>query len=200
MFRLTLAILTGLTLGIPHSFGEDLKISLARVPGLTYVSDPTALDGPLPNLLSLVDKYYEDGSFDMQSYPFNRSISNVIEKRADVHAPLIRVAGDQPLEFRYVDEALLTVTFVIYSKKDTPLTADSDFSRYRVDTWIGHAEFFDFEVNEVTSIQSGLDRVSNGRSDALIMGQDPVDKLLRSTGKYDNIHRAHYANLDSALR
>ena len=62
----------------------------------------------------------------------------------------------------------------------------------------GHARFFDFPINEVTSIGTGLRKLANKRSNAFIMAQDAVDKLITQF-EMNSLHREKYATWDSSM-
>lgn len=180
------------------SWAEDLTISMAEIPNLTYYDKDYSLAGDFPKLLSLLDEYYEDGALILNAYPFARSINNVVAGLADAHVPLIKADTKANLNFRHVDETLLDVTFVIYSHRDNPVSKYDDFTKLTVDTVIGHKQFFEFPVQEVIDFETGLKKVTNKRSDAFIMEQDAVDALIRSHS-YNSIHRAHFQTWPSTL-
>ena len=179
-------------------YAAELSVSLAEIPGLAAPDGNGGAEGTLPHLLRIVDEHYDGGDFSYQVFPFGRSIQNVATRKSDVHAPLIDTGAGSPPEFQYIDEPLLDVTFVVYSRKDSPLNADSDFTALRVETMIGHAHFFDFAVDEVASIELGLKKLAKGRTDAFIMEQDAVDGVIKAEGMID-LHRAKYAVWDSTL-
>lgn len=180
------------------AFASNISVSLAEIPGTVNKEAGGAASGNLPDLLALIDEYYLEGDFEYGVYPFGRSINNVTAGRADAHAPLINTgSGDAP-DFQYVREPIAQVTFVIYSNKSNPVTADADFSTLNVETMIGHAHFFGFPVSESASIESALKKVETGRVDAYIMAQDAVDGLIRAEG-FEAVHRAKYATWGSSL-
>ncbi len=193
-----LAAALGLICLVTPLQAANLTVSLAEIPGLAVSDGSGSAEGAMPRLLAIVDEYYEGGDFDFQVFPFGRSIQNVVTGKADVHAPLIDTGTGSPPDFQYISEPLLDVTFVIYSRRDAPLDASSDLSSLKVETMIGHSHFFDFAVDEVTSIEIGLKKLVNGRTDAFIMEQDAVDGLIKAQGMSD-LHRAKYAVWDSTL-
>ncbi|WP_420415433.1 hypothetical protein [Roseibium sp.] len=176
----------------------DVKISLAELPNLSIKTADNKADGPYPNLLKLIDEYYEGGSFEMEIFAFGRSLNNIQTGAADAHVPLIQTASGDGPNFQYVDEPLWNVTFVVYSRKDNPISRDADFSKLKVDTLIGHEHFFDFKVGEVTSIETGLKKLVNKRTDAFIKEQDIVDSMIKANG-YDTVHRALYEVWGSSM-
>lgn len=193
---------TALALGFMLLFGsaraEDISISLAELPVHSFYNDRNELVGGFPELIRIVDEYYPDGTITQAAFPFGRSINNVAVEKFDAHVPLIRAGKSDELTFQYVDEPLLDVTFVIYSHKDAPVRHGDDLSKLAIDTKSGHARFFDFPINEVTSIVTGLRKLANKRSNAFIMEQDAVDKLITQF-EMNSLHREKYATWDSSM-
>ncbi|WP_420415432.1 substrate-binding periplasmic protein [Roseibium sp.] len=193
-----LLLLICVFLGVGSATAEDLKISLAEIPHLSYYDKNHKLVGAFPVLLKLLDEHYAAGNFKLTAFPFGRSINNVIVGKADAHVPLINTGSDTEQPYQYVDEPLLTVTFVIYSHMDKPVSKTADLSQLSIDTVIGHQQFFNFPIGEVVDFQTGLKKVVNKRIDAFIMEQDAGDSLIRLNG-YNTLHRAHFRTWDSSI-
>lgn len=177
---------------------ETIRISLAELPNLSFYNEEHRLVGPFPKLIELLDEYHVDGDFDVKAYPFGRSLNNIVAGIADAHIPLINTGTNKSLPFQYVDEPLLTVTFVLYSHMDNPIKPTDDLRNLVLDTMTGHAEFFDFPINEVVDVETGLRKLINRRTDGFIMEQDAIDALIRQRS-YNTTHREHFRTWASSI-
>ena len=125
--------------------------------------------------------------------PFPRSLKETAAGRADFHLPFIDNGTlPAPEGLAYVKEVDFgEVFFVIYSQKANAFDATSVAGAKLVEAEPGHDAFFPFPVRETRCVSCSLDKILQGRLDALIVSEDLVDPLLRDA-KYKEIHRALY--------
>lgn len=125
--------------------------------------------------------------------PFARSLAETADGDADFHIPLIQSETSRPPPgLAYVEEVDFGwVDFVIYSRKDTPLSAANVASARAVETEPGHVDFFPFPAGTTYCVRCSLEKVVLGRIDALIVPSDIVDPLLTDP-RYKSIHRAYF--------
>lgn len=169
---------------------------------------PAGDHGMLVDLLRALDRVTHS-STKIVLRPFARSFIETAAGHADFHIPFIQNDGSPaPEGLVYVTEADFgEVQFVIYSRKLSPLNAETVARAKDVETESGHASFFPFPVTETHCVPCSLDKILLGRTDALIVSSDIVDPLLNKP-QYKAIHRAFYkaypvralvpANADSA--
>jgi hypothetical protein len=126
--------------------------------------------------------------------PFERSLKETAAGLADCHVPLIRANGVPPPEgLEYLEGVELPggISFVIYSRKQHPLDANTVMMAKRVEIEPGHQLFFPFKVEVTHCIACSLDKLLLGRLDALIIPSNVIDPMLKQA-KYKVIHRALY--------
>lgn len=101
-------------------FARDLKATLAYLP--TLIDD--ANTGKYVEFLKAIDDAYEDGKIIKKVYPFERSIQNVLNGRADFHMPLLvnPLISEETLPYRYSTEDIGFVVFVLYTNIRNPIT------------------------------------------------------------------------------
>lgn len=106
----------------------NLTASLAQIPD--RADSPES--GVFTELVKAIDEIYQEGSIAIQVVPFARSVQNVLRGNADFHVPNFvnsEIPEDQ-LPFSRVPEPLGTVTLVIYSNVENPITnAEIDAAR-----------------------------------------------------------------------
>lgn len=182
--------------------GRDLKGSLGRLPGL--VDSPEK--GTLVEVIKAMASEYRDGKIAIEVFPFGRSVNNVIEGKADFHAPSVRdpqVVPDIP--FTWAAEPMGVVSFVIYSNVSKPLTR-----KMIEDSLAGKAASLKLEcapgfeviakVPAVPSndLENSLQKLQKGRIDALIWAQTEVDAVLRSQ-KMAFVHRELWKEMEGTV-
>jgi len=185
----------------------DRVASVGESP-ISAETGPDGDHGMLVDLLHALDRVTHS-STKMVLRPFARSFIETAAGHADFHIPFIQNDGSPaPEGLVYVKGVDFgEVQFVIYSRKDMPLNAETVTHAKAVETEAGHVSFFSFPVTETHCVPCSLDKILLGRADALIVSSDIVDPLLNKL-KYKAIHRAFYkaypvralvpANADSA--
>ena len=136
---------------------------------------------------------------DIQVVPFNRSIRDVIEGKADFHMPLIKndIVDLNKLEYTYAKPVLWHVNFVLYTNKDKPIDK-SKLKDYKIETDLAHVSYFDFPVKGSTRIDSSLKKVNAGRIDGFIFADFAADPIIKKEG-LKNVHRELYKVFDSCM-
>jgi len=127
--------------------------------------------------------------------PFARSLQETAAGQADFHLPYIQQDGAPPPPgLSYVEEVDFGLThFVVYSRKSEPLDARSVVAAAVVEVEPGHDRLFAFPVRPTVCIPCSLDKVLQGRADALVVAAATVDPLLGDP-KYRAIHRALFGS------
>ena len=185
----------------------DRVASVGESP-ISAEAGPAGDHGMLVDLLRALDRVTHS-STKIVLRPFARSFIETAAGRADFHIPFIQNDGSPaPEGLVYVTEVDFgEVQFVIYSRRLSPLNAETVARAKAVETESGHASFFPFPVTETHCVPCSLDKILLGRADALIVTSDIVDPLLNNP-QFKDIHRAFYkaypvralvpANADSA--
>ena len=172
----------------------DMKASLAKMPGYAESTDK----GVLVDLVKAMAKT-SGKDIEIQVVPFNRSIRDVIEGKADFHMPLIKndIVDLNKLEYTYAKPILWHVNFVLYTNKNKPIDK-SKLKDYKIETDLAHVSYFDFPINGSTRIDSSLKKVNAGRIDGFIFADFAADPIIKKDG-LNNIHRELYKVFDSDI-
>jgi len=180
---------------------KDLTASLALLPGLTDGPDK----GPFPELVKALQEYTR-GKIKIETYPYVRSLDNVIKGRADFHIPSVRnpnIPHDPSLPWRFATEKVGQAAFVIYSNTAKPVTrkmiidavAKGGKFPYTIELVPGIEATFACPGIPSVDLPSSLQKVDKKRLDALIWAQEEADNVLRSL-KLKGIHRELYQVYD----
>ena len=180
------------------SAAEDLSASLALIPGHAFLNEQGEPEGGFVELVKLMDEFYEAGDIKIALYPFKRSINNVVIGEADFHVPLIKPDINQvDRPFDYASTCFTKVSFVLYTRATVDLDVN-DLDALNIETQRGHKEYFDFDIDEVDSIDQGMKKMLSARTDGFIMEQDAVDAYIREN-EIDKVRRKHFATWDSCI-
>lgn len=178
----------------------DIHAAAVLLPGLV----DSSTEGPLIELVQALAGAYPQGRFEIQAVPLARAIDSVVRGTADVGFPLVRTApgADGMRPYRCSTTALGSANFVLYSHKNRPIDRDSVRAYVmagRFDYLI-EAPAFDwgFPTQPFSNLESALRKVSAGRIDALLWGQEAADHELRRLG-LRNIRRANYGDFDDVF-
>ncbi len=182
---------------------KELTASLGLIPGL--IDSPEK--GPFVDLVKAIGTC-TDGKIKIETYPLARSVDNVIKGKADFHVPTIRnrAIDESVLPYRFTTERYGTVSFVIYSNTEKPITAkmiaDAAAQKgkypYNFEVPAGLEGIFGFPGTPSNDVASSLQKVQKKRIDALIWAQEEVDLALRNM-KLNAIHRDHWRDLEDTI-
>ena len=193
MVRLTMMalVLVGSFCSAVAGEAYDRIASVGESP-ISAETGPDCDHGMLVDLLRALDRVTHS-STKIVLRPFARSFIETAAGHADFHIPFIQNDGSPaPEGLVYLTDADFgEVQFVIYSRKLSPLNAETVARAKAVETEPGHLSFFPFPVTETHCVPCSLDKILLGRTDALIVSSDIVDPLL-SKPQYKDIHRAFY--------
>jgi polar amino acid transport system substrate-binding protein len=172
----------------------DLKASLAKMPVYAESTDK----GVLVDLVKAIAKT-SGKNIEIQVVPFNRSIRDVIEGKADFHMPLIKndIIDLNKVEYTYAKPVLWHVNFVLYTNKNKPIDK-SKLKDYKIETDLAHVSYFDFPIKGSTRIDSSLKKVNAGRIDGFIFADFAADPIIKKDG-LNNVHRELYKVFDSDI-
>ncbi len=199
MLRYISIFLTALALSYSiNLFAKDYRISVARLP----LYSESANKGILIDVLKAMDKEYKGGKFIIQVYPFQRSIDNVINGRADFHFPTIGShiwsrENDNferklnKLGIRRSSVSLTKTHFALYSNTDKPPLDINKLGQYRIETDSGHTVFFNFKIQGTTCLPCSVEKLSAGRIDGLIFAAREIDGMIKQA-HIKNIRRQNY--------
>lgn len=189
-------------IGFAQDQPRDLVASLAQIPGLADSPDK----GAFVDIVKAIAKIYP-GKITIEVVPFERSINNVLEGRADFHIPILRNPANTALKlpYRYATEKTGSVPIVIYSNKDkiiTKMTIDAAIAKggkfpYTIEVAGGLEPVYPFPCMSSNNSEASLQKVQNKRIDAFLFGNE-IDQSLKSL-KLNAIHRELYGNFDDAI-
>ena len=171
----------------------DLKASLPIIPPLVESKDK----GILIDLMKAMAEGYKDGKITWDVFPFARSMENVEKGRADFHMPQLvnpNISADR-LPFQFSSDVIFRVVFALYTNKNNKEINPANVSKYKIETDLGTADFFDFSVTGSPDIESSLKKVDMGRIDGWIMAMPESDLALKKAG-LKNIKRWEYKKYD----
>ncbi|MBK1631445.1 hypothetical protein CKO31_11975 [Thiohalocapsa halophila] len=177
---------------------EDFVLSVAQLP--LYSESPR--DGILIDVLKALDAEYTQGRFHIEVYPFQRSINNVVEGRADFHFPTIGPhvwqREDDELERAIAADGIrrsrcsLTKThFALFSNAERPPLDTTALDAYHIETGRGHRAFFKEDFSATTCLACSVRKLSAGRIDGLVFAAREIEVLARQEG-IDNIRRQDF--------
>jgi len=185
------------------AISKDLVASVAFLPNISESPDK----GVFIDLIKAMNEQYPDGKFNIEIFPFSRSIENVVSGKADFHIPMLRnpIVPEEKLPFRYASVPMGKVTFVIYSRKDNPITKEmiekamtQNPFPYKISMMRGLEDFFGFPGEGETSIEQMMEKVDKKRIDACIHAQEEADFVLKQV-KLKDIHREFYTSFDDVV-
>jgi polar amino acid transport system substrate-binding protein len=202
VFLSVLLLLVCCNVGFAQDQPRDLVASLAQIPGLADSPDK----GFMVDIVKAMDDVYP-GNIKIMVAPFERSIRNVMDGKADFHMPTFRnpAVPESKLPYRFAAEPWGVVSLVIYSNKDKIITKnmiDDALAKggkfpYVIELAGGVASNFPFPSVASNSAEQSLQKVQNKRIDATIFGSE-TDLILKQI-KLNAIHREHYKNFDNVL-
>jgi polar amino acid transport system substrate-binding protein len=180
---------------------KDLTASLALLPGVIDGPDK----GPFVDLVKALQEY-TGGKITIATFPFARSMDNVIKGKADFHIPSVRnpsIRHDPSLPWRFATEKIGQAAFVIYSSPEKPVTrkmiveamAKGGKFPYSIELVPGIEATFGCPGTASIDLPSSLQKVAKKRLDALIWAQEEADNVVRNL-KLKNVHRELYQVYD----
>jgi len=175
---------------------RDLKGSLPIIPPLVESKDK----GILIDLMKAMAEEYKDGKITWDVFPFARSMENVEKGRADFHMPQLinpNISAEK-LPFQFGSETIFRVVFALYTNKNNKEINPTNVTKYKIETDLGTADFFDFPVTGSPDIESSLKKVDMGRIDGWIMAMPESDMALKKAG-LKNIKRWEYKKYDVGI-
>jgi polar amino acid transport system substrate-binding protein len=188
MVAMTIASL--MLLALPAG-AADMKASLAKMPVYAETTDK----GVLVDLVKAMSKT-SGKDIQIQVVPFNKSMHDVVDGKADFHMPLIKPENvdESKLDYANSKETIFHVNFVLYTNKNKPIDK-SKLKDSRIETDLAHVDYFDFPIKGSTRIDSSLKKVDAGRIDGFIFADFASDPIIKKEGM-KNIHRELYKVFD----
>jgi polar amino acid transport system substrate-binding protein len=185
------------------AISKDLTASVALLPNISESPEK----GVFIDLIKAMNEQYPEGKFNIEVFPFGRSIDNVVAGKADFHIPMLRnpIVPEEKLPFRYASVPMGKVCFVIYSNKDNPITKEmiekamtQNPFPYKISMMRGLEGFFGFPGEGETSIEQMMEKVGKKRIDACIHAQEESDYVVNQL-KLKDIHRESYTSFDDVV-
>lgn len=183
---------------------KDLTASLALLPGVIDSPDK----GPFVDLVKAIAGVYTEGKIKIETYPFARSIDNVVKGKADFHIPTVRnrAISVPSLPYRFTTEKIGSVAFVIYSNSERPLTkkmlqdamAQKGKFPYTIEVVPGIEQQFGFPGTSSVDLTSSLQKVQKKRIDALVWAQEEADNALKNL-KIKTVRREHWMDYEDSI-
>ena len=202
VFLSIILLLLTFNIGFAQDKPRDLVASLAQIPGLA----DSPGKGAFVDIVKAIAEVYP-GKIKIEVFPFERSIKNVLEGRADFHIPILRNPANSALNlpYRYATEKTGSVPIVIYSNKDkiiTKKTIDAAIAKggkfpYSIEVAGGLESVYPFPCISSNNSEASLLKVQNKRVDAFLFGNE-IDQTVKSL-KLKAIHRELYGNFDDAI-
>jgi polar amino acid transport system substrate-binding protein len=182
---------------------KELTASLAQIPGLADSPDK----GSLVDLVKAIADA-TGTKIKIEVYPFARSIDNVVKGKADFHLPTVRncAVSEAGLPYRFTTERTGTVSFVIYSNAEKPITkkmlsdaaAQKGKFPYNIEVPAGIDTLFGFPAHPSNDVANSLEKVRAKRIDALVWAQEETDSALKKL-KIKSIKRDFWADYDDTI-
>lgn len=169
----------------------DMKATLAEMP----VYAESTQKGVLVDLVKAMAKT-SGKDIEIQVVPFNKSMHDVVDGKADFHMPLIKAENidETTLDYANSTETIFHVNFVLYTNKNKPVDKAS-LKDYRIETDLAHVKYFDFPIQGSARLDSSLKKVDAGRIDGFIFADFASDPIVKQEG-LKNIHRELYKVFD----
>jgi polar amino acid transport system substrate-binding protein len=163
----------------------DMKATLAKMPTV----------GIFVELVKTMAKT-SGKDIEIQVVPFNKSMHDLVDGKADFHIPLIKADNieEAKLDFANSTETIFHVNFVLYTNKNKPIDKNK-LKDYKIETDLAHVPYFDFPIKGSTRVDSSLKKVDAGRIDGFIFADSASDPILKKEGM-KNIHRELYKVFD----
>ncbi len=133
---------------------------------------------------------------EIQVVPFNKSMHDLVDGKADFHIPLIKAENieEAKLDFANSTETIFHVNFVLYTNKNKPIDKNN-LKDYKIETDLAHVPYFDFPIKGSSKTDSSLKKVDAGRIDGFIFADSSSDPIVKKEG-LKNIHRELYKVFD----
>ncbi|MCJ8337107.1 MAG: hypothetical protein MJK10_01430 [Pseudomonadales bacterium] len=165
-------------------FADTIKVSVAIIP-----SRSDSLTAPIPAALSSILKA-AGVKFQLELYPFKRSIYNAIKGNHDFHFPIIESPFAKKIKLKYElsNTTFWKLPFVLYTRADKPPINIELISDYKILTDGAHQALFDFPTTAVFDLTSAIRMIDRGRADGFIFAENSIDPIIRRL-KLSNIRR-----------
>ncbi len=154
---------------------RDLKASLAYLPKIAESPEK----GVLVDLVRAMDEAYPEGKILIGVYPFKRSVDNVISGNADFHMPILLnpLIPEEKLPYSHSTVTFRKVIFVLYANKNNKDINPQNLCdhKYKIETYRGVADYFDFPVIPSDSIENSLKKADLGRTDGCILAMPEAE-------------------------
>jgi len=197
-------MLTGYMLTVAPMYARDLHASLPYLPSVSETPDR----GAFINLVKAIDELYSDGQIVIKVFPFQRSLMNIIDGKADFHLPLFKNPAIPPekLPYRHISVPMGKVVLILYSHIDHPLTKDDLLQAktispypYRIETDRGLLESLaEFPIQAQLSVEQMFRKLDAKRIDGFIFAQEDSDAVLK-TLKIKTIQRVCYQEFEDFI-
>lgn len=192
MFRKkTVALLGSLLCLVSFAGAQGLKASLAQMPVYAESKDK----GILVDMVKAISEA-SGKPISFEVVPFARSMDNVITRKVDFHAPLIKNPNidEKTLKYDHSTVTIFHVNFTLYTNKSKPVTVEN-LSKAKVETDAAHTQYFPFPTIASSDLEASLKKVDAGRIDAFIFADLASDPLVEKL-KLKNIKRELYKTFD----
>lgn len=163
---------------------EGIKATVAIIP-----SPSESFTAPLPVVVSTILEA-AGVKFQINSYPFKRSLNNVIKGTHDFHFPIMEspFVKKSNLKYGLSNTTFWTVPFVLYTPADKPPINIENIHNFKIYTDAAHQTLFDFPTTAVFNLTSAIKLVDKGRIDEFIFAAPSIDPVIRRL-KLSNIRR-----------
>lgn len=190
-YYMLLFVLIFIVCSVSRARAEEYEGSIAQMP----IYSESASHGIFIDLVRAMERA-SGHRIHVRVYPFIRSMDNVIKQAADFHLPFIKSEAfdEAELPFSYSTSTPFHVNFVLYTRKEGPVTLDN-LPRFKVETDRAHVQYFPFPTIASNSVEQSVKKLAAGRIDAFIFQDKTTDSVLRRLG-YSNIKRTLFKRFE----
>lgn len=173
------------------SAAESVTASLAQMPVYAESKDK----GVLVDMVKALEKA-SGTTIEYDVVPFKRSMDNVITKKVDFHAPLIKnpTLDESTLDYDHSTATIFHVNFVLYTNKSKPVDRNK-LEGLTIETDAAHTQYFPFKTVASSDLAASLKKLNAGRIDAFIFADMASDPIIKDLG-LSNIDRQLYERFD----
>lgn len=179
---------------------RNLVAGVSLIPPHAFVGEDGQPKGGFVDVVRAIDDVYTKGTISIKVLPVKRSIASLKNGNINFQIPYIPnpQVPDENLSYTFVSEAVVDVSFVLYSQDKMKVPPMDDLEKFNIATLRGAEAHFPFRISGVDSFRQGIKSVSLGRLDGFIAEQEASDRFIR-LHKIKNIRRTLYARWKSSI-
>lgn len=141
----------------------------------------------------------------LQVLPFARCMYFLQNKEIDIVSPTAVIPDKtkwDSLDFDYSTSNAFDIVFVFYTNKSKPIDVaeikKGNPKGYKIETDVGHTDYFNFPISGSTSFEASLRKVNKGDIDGFIFAQPSCDAIIKAQS-LNQISRQYYDSFTSSF-